>query len=116
MHDGQSRDQRQGVDASRIGDDEWVAADIECVCATLKRLDRGGVIFARPDSASYDVRFLRDAQTIESTTSTLIADVAQPGLFRISNALGGLRRKGVVDGCGRISWRPLLDEVVPRCW
>lgn len=94
MHDRQSRDQRQGVDASRIGDYEWVEADIECVCATPKRLDRGGDIFARPDSASYDVLFC-DAQTIESTTSTLNADLAQPGFFRISNALGGSGAKGL---------------------
>ena len=55
MHDRQSCGQRQRVDARRIGDHEWVEADIECVCATPKWLDRGCEILARPDPAPYDV-------------------------------------------------------------
>src|SRR6516165_2308629 len=55
MHDRQSRSQRQGVDASRVGVHEWVETDIECFGTPLERLDQWREIAARPDFRSDDL-------------------------------------------------------------
>jgi hypothetical protein len=55
MYDRQSRRQRQGVDASRVGVRERVKADIKCFCTSLERLDRGCDILAKPHFRPYGI-------------------------------------------------------------